>query len=128
MQDTVLNGRSSLFGAMLWMALISLLLSLLLGGVPVVGPFIGPLVGGYIGGRRAGSPGRGFLAAILPCVLLSLFFLAVGAFAAGMVGDPMVGGIFALLAGLAGVISFFGSLAMVVAAVIGGATRQSDPY
>ena len=42
----LLEGRSTIPGAMGWMFGLSLILSLLLGWVPVVGPFVGPVVGG----------------------------------------------------------------------------------
>jgi len=77
--DGVLNGRSSLLGAMGWMFGLSFVLTLFLGWVPLIGPFIGPAVGGFIGGRRAGSPGTAVLAAVLPAVLLTLLmFRACG--------------------------------------------------
>jgi hypothetical protein len=43
-------------------------LSVLLGWIPV----IGPAIAGYVGGRKAGSPGRGLVAGVIPAILLGV--------------------------------------------------------
>lgn len=125
--DSFLNGRSSIFGAMLWMSAVSFVLTLLLHWVPFIGLLIGPVVGGCVGGRRAGSLGRAFLAAILPSVLLGialmLFVTTVGAFVLG----PLA----ALFGGAAGFIGLIAALshggAMVLGALVGGFLRETNP-
>jgi len=124
--DNVLRGRSSLFGAMLWMLCLSFLLTLLLSWVPFVGPFIGPILGGYVGGKRAGGPGRALLAAILPAVLVFAIFLALGAAGAVFSGIPLVGPLLALLGGAAGFLAVGHNAALVVAALVGGLAAHSD--
>jgi hypothetical protein len=126
--DSVMDGRSSIFGAMMWMLLLSFLLTLLLGWVPFVGPFIGPLVGGYVGGRRAGTIGRALIAAILPAVFLSLFIWLLGAVATGLSGVPFVGAIAALFGAMAGLILLINNGVLFAAAVVGGWVRQSEMY
>ena len=120
----VLEGRSSIIGAMFWMFGLSILLTLLLGWIPLVGPFIGAAVGGYVGGRRAGSAGKALIAAILPAVLLSLVIAALGAVAAAVSSVPLIGAIAVLLAGAAGFILFVHNLVLFVAALIGGMTAK----
>lgn len=120
----VLEGRSSVVGGMLWMLGLSFLGTLLLGWIPVVGPFVGPVVGGYVGGRRIGTPGGAVLAAILPAILLGVLILALGAVASVFAGMPVIGGAAALLAGMAGLVVVLNSVAMIVAAAVGGATRD----
>jgi len=123
----LLNGRSSILGAMLWMAGLSFLLTLLLWWVPVVGPFIGPVAGGYVGGRRAGSAGAALLASVLPSILLAgilmLFVTTIGA--------AMVGPIAALIGGAVGLVTLVIAIThgglMIVAALVGGFMREADP-
>jgi len=57
------------------------LLSILLWWLPI----FGQMIAGYVGGRRAGSPFRAILAALIPVVMLWLFFTGVHA---GVFGDP----------------------------------------
>lgn len=121
--DGVLNGRSSLLGAMGWMFGLSFVLTLFLGWVPLIGPFIGPTVGGFIGGRRAGSPGTAVLAAVLPAVLLTLLMFALAGMAALLSHLPIVGAIAAIVAGAMGVIIIVHNLVLFLAALVGGATR-----
>ncbi|MFN3648451.1 MAG: hypothetical protein ACK47B_02630 [Armatimonadota bacterium] len=128
MGDDLLYGKSSILGAMCWMFGLSLLLSLVLGWIPVVGPFIGPIVGGYIGGRRAGTVRRALAAAVLPAALLSLFILALGAAAAAWSQAPGLGVVAAVLAGAAWLILLIHNAALFLAALVGGLTRQGEPY
>lgn len=128
MQKRVLEGQSSVPGAMFWMFGLSFLLTLFLWWIPVVGPFIGPCVGGYIGGRRAGTAGRAFLASLLPVVLLSVLILGVGVIASGMTQAPVLGAVAAAVAATTGFALVIHNAALMVCAVIGGAARQSEPY
>lgn len=97
--------RSSIVAASLWMLGISLLLFWV--------PTFGPLIAGYIGGRRAGSPGRGLLAALLP--MLALGTVVVLLFAGMML--PVVG----MVAGATLVaVLLLQELGLVAGAVLGG--------
>jgi hypothetical protein len=125
--DRLLNGRSSVFGGMMWMIGLSFLLGLLLGWIPVVGAFIGPIVGGYVGGRRIGQPGPAVLAAILPAFLCGATFL-LGAGALAAVAGPLAGLIGAAAGGLFVVIVVLSNLALVAAALAGGLTAQPPRY
>lgn len=49
-------------------SLIMVGLAILIGWIPVVGP----AVAGYVGGRKAGSPGRGFIAGLIPAVIVGV--------------------------------------------------------
>jgi len=122
----VLHGRSSIIGAMMWMCGLSFLLTFVLGWIPIVGPFIGPVVGGYMGGRRAGSIGRALLAAMLPAVLLSLFILGIGAIAAMLADQPVVGAIAAVIAGALWVVLVIHNFLLFLFALIGGLVRQVE--
>lgn len=128
MQKKVLEGQSSVPGAMLWMFGLSFLLTLFLGWIPVVGLAIGPCIGGYVGGRRAGTPGRAFMASLLPAVLLSALILLMGVIASGLTQVPVIGAVAAVLAGLMGIGLVIQNAALMVAAIIGGWVRQSEPY
>ena len=126
--NEVMYGRSSIFGAMLWMFGLSFLLTILLGWIPFVGPFIGPLAGGYVGGRRAGTVGRALAAAVLPAILLFFFILAFGAIASGLSGTPVIGAAAAVIGAAAMVIAVACNAALFLAALVGGLVRQSEPY
>jgi len=104
MTETARQG--SILLAMIWMALISLLLFWL--------PVIGPLIAGVVGGRSAGGVGRGFLAAILPSILLAaLLFL----FGTALTGLPLIG---ALAGGGVFVLVLLQSGPLIIGALIGG--------
>jgi len=77
--------EGSIFLGMIWMAIISLLLFWL--------PAIGPLIAGIVGGKVAGGVGEGFLAALLPGLILAGFLFFATTF---MTGVPLVGAIFAM--------------------------------
>ena len=116
----VVQGRSSIPGAMAWMFVLSISLALLLGWVPVIGPFIGPVVGGYVGGRRAGSVGRAAVAVLLPAVLLSLAVICLGALAGAIAGLPILGAAATVVAGAVGAILLMHNFVLFIAALAGG--------
>lgn len=129
MQDSVLNGRSSVLGAMGWMIGISFLLNVLLCWLPVVGHIAPALIGGYVGGRRAGTVGRALLAAVLPCILSFFLCSGLGLGYGAVAREPGAG---ALIGGAIGMATGFAmiahNVALIIAALIGGAQRQSEPY
>jgi hypothetical protein len=96
----------------LWMVGISVVLFFL--------PLINGLIGGLVGGYRVGSPGRAFLAAIIPAIIVAalLFLLLV-------VLDLPVLGFFGGLA--AGVLILLADVGLLLGALIGGAVA-STPY
>jgi hypothetical protein len=88
-----------------------LVLSLLLFWLPVLGLFIA----GVVGGRKAGSLGRGVLAALLPAIVVGgLSFLL----ATGLTGMPVLG----FIAGLgAGALVVASVVPLLLGAALGGA-------
>jgi hypothetical protein len=122
----MLQGHSSIAGAMLWMFAVSVLLTFALGWIPLVGPFIGPAVGGYIGGRRAGSVTRALLAAMLPALVLSILILSIGVVAAGFADLPVLGAVAAIVAGVVALILVIHNLVLFLSALIGGLVRKSE--
>jgi len=99
-------GKGSLWSAMLWMFLLSLLLFWL--------PLLGMFIAGLVGGRKAGSVGTAMLAVFLPGLLVAgLMFLL----ATALTGMPLLGAI----AGLgAGVLIVANVLPLLAGAVVGG--------
>lgn len=98
--------KGSILAAMLIMFFISLILFWL--------PVLGPLIAGIVGGKKAGGVWNGFLAVIIPSVLVGfiMFFLA-----GTLTGLPLVG----VLAGAGALLfslSHVGPLLM--GAIIGG--------
>lgn len=124
--ERMLRGRSSVAGAMTWMFGLSFVLTLLLGWIPVIGPFIGPVIGGLFGGRRAGSVARALVAAVLPAVFMSLVILGIGALAASLASQPILGAIAAIVAATAWVIVIIHNLLLFACALVGGLTRQVE--
>ena len=124
--ERLLHGRSSIVGAMAWMFGLSFVLTFALGWIPVVGPFIGPVIGGYFGGRRAGTAGRALIAAVLPAALLSLVIFGIGAIAASLADEPIVGAIAAIIATAVWVIVIIHNLLLFLTALIGGLVRQIE--
>lgn len=63
------ESKGSIGAAIFWMALLSVLLFWL--------PVFGPLIAGYVGGKKAGSAGRGAIAALLPGFIVAgiIFFV-----------------------------------------------------
>ncbi len=97
--------EGSVFSAMIWMFLLSILLFWL--------PVIGPLIAGFVGGRKAGSLGNAVLAVFLPGLIIGIatFFLA-----SVLTGLPLIGA----LAGAGGVALALAHIGpMLVAAIIG---------
>jgi len=109
-----LSRRGSIPNAMAWMIGLSALLFWM--------PIVGGLIAGYVGGHKAGSPARGALAAILPGLLFTAFMMLFGGI---LVSIPIIGQIFALLAGMGGlVLGTMNLIPLVVGALIGGYTAQ----
>lgn len=77
--------NGSVIMGMLWMFVISLLLFWL--------PGIGPLLAGIVGGKVAGGVGSGFLAALLPGLLLAAALFFAGTL---LTGIPLIGAIAAM--------------------------------
>jgi len=100
-----MSRRPSIVAASLWMIVLSLLLFWL--------PTFGPLVAGYVGGRRAGSPGRGLAAALLPMAVIGMLIWLV--FAGAML--PVVG---ALAGATLAVALILQEIGLVAGALIGG--------
>ena len=78
------KSEGSIIAGMFWMLLISILLIWL--------PGLGPLIAGIVGGKIAGGVINGFLAALLPGILMAG---ALFAFGTVFTGIPMVGALFA---------------------------------
>lgn len=96
---------SSILASSLWMIGISLLLFFL--------PAINGLIGGAVGGYKAGSAGRGIIAAVLPSVVVGLSLWGLLAW----FGRPILGFFGGLAVGLWALIS---SIALLIGAAIGG--------
>jgi len=96
--------------------LLMLLLPLALIWLPI--PGLGALIGGFVGGYVARRPGRAFLLALLPVVLVdaAALLLATG------LGLPIVG---AVVAGAASIFFVSHSIALLAGAIIGGLVGQS---
>lgn len=74
--------EGSIFSAVVWMTVLSLLLFWL--------PVIGPLLAGFVGGRKAGTVGNAIIAVFVPGILAAvLLFLGLSALS----GMPLVGAI-----------------------------------
>ena len=102
--------QGSVFSAMVWMFVISLLLFWL--------PVLGGLIAGFVGGRKAGSVGSAILAVFLPGII---FFVLLFLLAASLVGIPLIG----LAAGAGGLwFSVIHVGPWLVGAIIGGATAD----
>jgi hypothetical protein len=100
------QGRdSSILASSLWMIAISLLLFFV--------PAVNGLVGGAVGGYKAGSAGRGLIAAILPSIVVGLVLWGLLA----SYGRPILGFFGGLAVGLWALIS---SVALLIGAGIGG--------
>lgn len=90
-----------------------LALSLVLFWLPIIGPFLA----GIVGGRAAGSPGRGFAAAILPAIVIAFLVVIVSTFFL----IPGVG----LLAGTSLLVAtVIHSLPLILGALLGGALAE----
>lgn len=78
------ENKGSIVLGMIWMFVISLLLIWL--------PALGPLIAGIVGGKTAGGVLRGFLAALLPGVLLAGTLFLFGSMFTGL---PLIGALLA---------------------------------
>ena len=108
------NQRGSLWSAMAWMIGLSVVLVWL--------PIFGGLVAGYVGGLKAGSPGRGIFAALLPGFLFTIVVMLLGAFLAWI---PLIGQIWAAVAGMGGVLlGTMQVLPLLIGAGVGGMTAS----
>lgn len=96
---------SSILVSSLWMIAISLLLFFV--------PAVNGLVGGAVGGYKAGSAGRGIVAALLPSIVVGLALWGLLAW----FGRPVLGFFGGLAVGLWALIS---SVALLIGAAIGG--------
>lgn len=96
---------SSILASSLWMIAISLLLFFL--------PAVNGLVGGAVGGYKAGSAGRGVVAAVLPSIVVGLSLWGLLAW----FDRPVLGFFGGLAVGLWALIS---SVALLIGAAIGG--------
>jgi hypothetical protein len=96
---------SSILASSLWMIGISLLLFFV--------PAVNGLVGGAVGGYKAGSAGRGVIAAILPSIVVGLALWGLLAW----YDKPILGFFGGLAVGLWALIS---SVALLIGAAIGG--------
>jgi hypothetical protein len=103
---------SSILASSLWMIVISLVLFFL--------PAINGLVGGAVGGYKAGSAGRGMIAALLPSVVVGLSLWGLLA----AYGRPILGFFGGLAVGLWALIS---SVALLIGAAIGGVMAPPRP-
>lgn len=100
--------QGSIFSAMVWMFVISILLFWL--------PVLGGLIAGFVGGRKAGGVGNAVLAVFLPGIV---FFVAIFLLAASLIGIPLIG----VAAGLGGLwLSVLHVGPLLVGAIVGGAT------
>ncbi len=95
-----------LIGAIIWMAVISLLLFWL--------PLFGPLLAGVVGGMKAGGVGKALLAVIVPALILAGMLFGFGA---TLTGFPIIG-VIAAAGGTLLVVSGMGFL--LVGAIVGG--------
>ncbi len=101
--------RGSILAGFLWMLVVSILLFWL--------PILGPFIAGVVGGRVAGSASNGFVAAILPTLIVAFLVVIVSTFFL----LPGVG----LLAGSSLVVaSILHGLPLIVGALLGGALAQ----
>jgi hypothetical protein len=97
--------RGSIVMAAVWMVVISLLLFFL--------PLVNGLIGGAVGGYKAGSPSRGFIAALVPSILVAGLLWAVFA----LFGGPVLG----FFAGAAaGMLVLLADVGLFIGALIGG--------
>jgi hypothetical protein len=102
--------RGNVFVAAAWMVGISLVLFFL--------PLINGLIGGLVGGYKAGSPGRGFTAALIPALIVAGALWAIFA----LFGGPTIG----FFAGAtAGIIVLLADIGLLIGAPIGGYFAES---
>ena len=102
---TPVRDDDSIATASLWMVG----LAILLGWIPIVGPAIA----GYVGGRKAGSPGRGVIAGIIPAVVLG----AIIAIVLALFDLPLIGTLTGIALAIAVVVD---AVPLLIAAAVGG--------
>jgi hypothetical protein len=106
--------------------MVMLLLPMILVWVPIPG-LVG-LVAGLIGGYLIGRPGRAFLYALLPFVILSGLLAAAG-FGLGLLAGPagaVAGGALTTTLGAFAFLALLADhIALLLGAAVGGAWRQS---
>lgn len=100
------DDKGSIPAAILWMIFLSLILFWL--------PVIGSLIAGIVGGKKAGSATRGFLACLIPALILSFGVLFVftpfmPGFLIGLIGSSMTIGL------------LLSNIPLICGAIIGGA-------
>ena len=103
---TMDEDRGSVFWAMVWMGVISLLLFWL--------PVFGGLIAGMVGGKAAGGVGRGIVASILPSLLFGALLFVLATL---LTGVPVVG-VVAAMGGIVLALAHVGP--MLLGAIIGG--------
>ena len=96
-------------------SLIMVGLAILIGWIPIVGPAIA----GYVGGRKAGSPGRGFVAGLIPAVIVGIL---VGVILA-LFDLPIIGTVTGFAIAIWVVIE---AIPLLIAAAIGGWVDQAE--
>lgn len=106
----IVKKQSSLFAAMLWMIVISLLLFWL--------PLLGPFIGGLVGGKKAGSVKRGLAACFLPALIFAVFVAIVMAIGGLPLSGLVLGGI---IGGTTALTILFEAFSLVCGAIVGGA-------
>lgn len=100
-----IDDRTNIAVASFWMVGISLLLFFL--------PLVNGLIGGAVGGYKAGTPKRGFIAALLPAVIVGALLWAIF----GIFGGPVLG----FFAGAAaGMLVLLADVGLLIGAPIGG--------
>lgn len=105
-----ISRRGSIPNAIAWMIGLSALLFWM--------PIVGGLIAGFVGGQKAGSPGRGAVAAVLPGLLFTVFVMLFGTLLGSI---PIIGHVFALLAGMGTIVlSTVNLIPLVLGAVVGG--------
>ncbi len=98
--------KGSIIMAMIWIFVVSLLLFWL--------PALGPLIAGIVGGKVAGGVGAGFMAVLLPGLVLAAALFFAGTFLTGL---PLIG---AIAGGSAIVLVIVQVAPLLVGALIGG--------
>jgi hypothetical protein len=97
--------RENIVIAAAWMVGITMLLFFL--------PLVNGLIGGAVGGYKAGTPSRGFMAALIPALVVGAALWLVF----GLFGGPVIG----FFAGAAaGMLVLLADVGMFVGALVGG--------
>ena len=102
--------NSNLITASAWMVGLSLLLFFL--------PAVNGLIGGAVGGYKAGTPGRGVMAALIPAAVI-----AIGLWVLMVMGGAPVWGLFAGTA--VGILVIGSEVGLFIGAIVGGFIGQT---